>query len=217
MRSAAAALGILLIAGCGGDDDGSGGHDGGDDHDGGDGHDDAGAPAFGCPALPAAGGRVIEVTPDQAGELPDIVRGAASGDTIALADGTYALPATLQMAVAGVTLRSASDDASGVILDAGYTVAEAVQVSASDVTIAHVTITRAVDHPVHVVPPDGGPDVTGFVLYGAQLIDGGEQLLKVNPNAARDAWAWCRPTARRASSPPSMFAGATAWPRSRTT
>ena len=75
-----------------------------------------------------------------------------------------------------------------VILDAGYTVAEAVQVSASDVTIAHLTITRAVDHPVHVVAPDGGPNVTGFLLYGAHLIDGGEQFLKVNPGAARDAW-----------------------------
>jgi hypothetical protein len=39
-----------------------------------------------------------------------------------------------------------------------------------------------------VVAPDGGPDVTGFLLYGAALIDGGEQFLKVNPGAARDAW-----------------------------
>jgi len=188
MRIARVVLAALLVAACGGDDDGGArGDGGGADGDGG-GGGDAGAAAFGCPALPAPEGNVIDVTPDQADELPDIVRGAATGDTISLADGTYSLPATLQMAVAGVTLRSASDDPAAVILDASYTVAEAVQVSASDVTIAHLTITRAVDHPVHVVAPDGGPDVTGFVLYGARLIDGGEQFLKVNPGAARDAW-----------------------------
>jgi hypothetical protein len=187
MRCAGVALGLFLAA-CGGDDDGGGARDGGGGGGDGGGRDDAGAPAFGCPARARPGGNVIEVTPDPADELPDIVRGAGAGDTISLADGTYPLPATLQMAVAGVTLRSASDDAAGVILDAGYTVAEAVQVSAADVTIAHLTITRAIDHPVHVVAPDGGPDVTGFLLYGAQLIDGGEQFLKVNPGAARDAW-----------------------------
>ena len=182
---------LVLACGCGGDDDGGGaggdGGDGGGDGGGG-GGGDAGGPAVGCPTLPAPDGNLIEVTPDQAAELPDIVRGAATGDTVSLADGTYPLPASLQMATAGVTLRSASGDAAAVILDAGYTVAEAVQVSASDVTIAHLTITRAVDHPVHVVAPDGGPNVTGFLLYGAHLIDGGEQFLKVNPGAARDAW-----------------------------
>ena len=188
MRIARVGLAAVLIAACGSDDDGGAGGDGGGPRDDGGGSGDAGAPAFGCPALPAPQGNVIDVTPDQAGELPDIVRGAASGDTISLADGTYVLPATVYMPVAGVTLRSASNDAAAVILDAGYTVAEAVHVMAPDVTIAHVTITRAVDHPVHVVSHDGDPDVTGFVLYGARLIDGGEQFLKVNPDAARTAW-----------------------------
>src|SRR6188474_491430 len=103
MRIARVVLAALLVAACGGDDDGGArGDGGGADGDGG-GGGDAGAAAFGCPALPAPEGNVIDVTPDQADELPDIVRGAATGDTISLADGTYSLPATLQMAVAGVT------------------------------------------------------------------------------------------------------------------
>jgi hypothetical protein len=149
---------------------------------------DAGIEPVGCTALAPPTGNVISVGPGQAGELASIVFGAQPGDTIALADGTYALTATLQLHTQGVSLRSASGDAGAVILDAGYAIAEAIQVSAPDVTIAELTVTRAVDHPIHVVSPDGGPDVTGFVLYGARLIDGGEQFLKVNPGAARDAW-----------------------------
>jgi hypothetical protein len=149
---------------------------------------DAGIEPVGCSAFAPPTGNVITVDPGQAGELASIVAGAQTGDTISLADGTYPLTATLQMRTAGVALRSASGDAGAVILDAGYTVAEAIAISAPDVTIAELTVTRAVDHPIHVVSPDGGPDVTGLVIYGVHLIDGGEQFLKVNPGAARDAW-----------------------------
>ena len=80
-----------------------------------------------------------------------------------------------------MTLRSSSDRAADVVIDAAYTVAEAVVVRASNVTIAHVTVTRAVDHAIHVSPPAEGVDVTGLLLYGVALTDNGEQFLKVNP------------------------------------
>src|SRR3989304_3648565 len=40
---------------------------------------------------------------------------------------------------------------------------------------------HAATPPTHVSPPLGGPDVTGTLLYGLVLRDGGEQLVKVNP------------------------------------
>jgi hypothetical protein len=58
---------------------------------------------------------------------------------------------------------------------------EAIAISASNVTIAHVTVTRAIDHPIHVYPPGPGQDVLGTHIYGVWFIDGGEQFLKVNP------------------------------------
>jgi hypothetical protein len=82
-----------------------------------------------------------------------------------------------------VTLRSVSGDASKVTLDGEYKTAEIVVISASDVTIAHLTITRAVDHPVHVYPETA--DVEHPRLYGLRILDGGEQFVKVNPDAGR--------------------------------
>jgi hypothetical protein len=143
-------------------------------------------PLVGCLALAAPSSTVVQVTTGD--NLAQLVFDAAPDTTFVLADGTYTLAASLQVHARGVTLRSAADDASRVTLDAAYVVAEAIQVSAPDVTIAHVTITHAVDHAIHVTPPDGGPDVTGFVMYGVTLTDNGEQFLKVNPPAARDAF-----------------------------
>ena len=180
---ALAIIGVCLLA-CGDDASTVPGDARGDSA----GSDDAAMPIVGCAPLPAPTGNVISVTPAQAAQLPSIVQGAQTGTTISFADGTYTLPATLQMRTAGVTLRSASNDATKVILDGAYAINEGIAVSASNVTIAHVTVQRAIDHPIHVVSVDGGPDNVGFVLYGAHLIDGGEQFLKVNPSAARNAF-----------------------------
>lgn len=141
----------------------------------------SGTPTVECAPLPAPSGMVIDVAASDAPNLPGIASGAPAGATLSLADGTYAVPATLQLHTAGVTLRSASNDATKVILDGGYAVDEIIAISASDVTLAHVTVTRAVHHPVHVYPPGVGMDVLGTHLYGVHLIDGGQQFLKVNP------------------------------------
>jgi len=60
-------------------------------------------------------------------------------------------------------------------------VAEAIVIRASNVTVAHLTVTHAVDHAIHVSPPREGVDITGTHLYGVHLTDHGEQFLKVNP------------------------------------
>ena len=141
-----------------------------------------------CAPLPAATGKTVAVSASKAGELPSIVSAATTGTTIVLEDGTYTISAPLWFRTPGVTLRSASNDPTKTIIDGNYAVDETVAIQTNDITIAHVTLTRAVNHPVHVSPPDGNTNVTGTVLYGVDFIDGGEQFVKVNPNAARTAY-----------------------------
>lgn len=181
---------LLALLACGGGDatpDG-GGLDGqvgdGAQPDGGNPNDANGSdtdvpPPTGCAPLPAPSGTIVMVSPAQAGMLTSIVTNAAAGTSIVLADGTYALTGTLQLAKPDVTLRSASNDKTKVILDASYTVNEAIAISASNVTVAHVTIKRAVDHPIHAYTT-GNADVTGIRIYGVHIEDGGEQFIKIN-------------------------------------
>lgn len=152
-----------------------------------------------CSTLPLSGGNTVTVTPSQAGLLPALVRDAAPQTTFLLEDGLYLLNAAgeqsrLQFRSPGVTLRSASGRADSVVLDGGYVTNEIVNISASDVTIAHVTIRRARHHPIHVSPASGTPDtaqaryVLRTLIYDVTLEDGGQQFVKINSNAARDAF-----------------------------
>lgn len=155
-----------------------------------------GRPAWstpGCGRLAASSGTVIDVTPAQAGQLPAIVAGAPAGATVRLADGTYALPGgsagRVVLSRPGVTLRGASGDPARVVIDGRYGVGDIVTVAAADVTITDLTVTRAVDHLVHAVPPDAGPGVDRLRLHRLGLVDAGEQFVKVNPNGGRSAFA----------------------------
>ena len=121
------------------------------------------------------------MSPAQAGQLHTMTLNAAAGTTFLLAPGTYPLAGSLRLEKPNVTLRSTTDRAADVIIDATYAVAEAIVVRASNVTLAHLTVSHAIDHAVHVTPASEGVDVTGFVLYGVTLADNGEQFLKVNP------------------------------------
>jgi hypothetical protein len=151
--------------------------------------DASGDGPLGCAPLPDSNETIVRVSPSQAADLPTIVREASSGTTILLEDGTFKPGAPLQFRQSGVTLRSASNDATKVVIDGEYSVTEPVFIVASDVTVAHVTITRAIDHLVHVSPRgEATENVTGTLLYGLRLIDGGEQFVKVNPNGDRTAF-----------------------------
>jgi hypothetical protein len=142
-----------------------------------------------CAPLPARGGMEIEVTPEEADVLPTIVRSAPAGATVLLAAGTYRMTGAgeaarrLQIVNEGVMLRGSTGDPADVIIDGEYETEEIITVSASDVVIADLTVTRAVHHPIHVT---GGPtaDVTGVVLHHLRLVDGGEQFVKINTSGA---------------------------------
>jgi hypothetical protein len=143
----------------------------------------------GCAPLDDLPSDAIVVTPEQADELPGIVRDAPAGATIALADGTYTMTGAdeasrrIQITKPGITLRSASANSEAVIIDGEYVTEEMITVNASDVTIAALTLMHAVNHPIHVM---GGPteNITGVRLTGLHIVDGGEQFVKVNSSGA---------------------------------
>ena len=145
-----------------------------------------------APPLPRCGGAIstsgptITVGPEQAAGLPDVVAAAAPGTTVLLKDGAYRLSSGVKIRRPGITLRSASGDARAVVIDGQYRTPELVVITASDVTIADVTLTRAVDHLVHIMPA-GPATVRSPRLRGLRLIDAGEQFVKVNPDFGRTA------------------------------
>lgn len=140
-----------------------------------------------CVVLPAVPHDSILVMPAQANELPSIVKNAAAGSTIALADGTYKMTGSdeaarrIQITKSGITLRSVSGKAAAVVLDGEYQTNELITINASDVTVANLTLLHAVDHAVHVM---GGPtaNITGARLTNLRIVDAGEQFVKVNPS-----------------------------------
>jgi hypothetical protein len=145
-------------------------------------------PQQACRPLAAAAGPTIRVRPAQAGNLSAIVSRAPAGATILLADGTYRLGGTLNVSTPRLTIRSLSGRPNRVVLDGRYATGDLVAVAASGVTIAELTLTHASYHLVHVVPKDGGPTIRGVRLHRLRLVDGAEQFVKVNPNAARSAF-----------------------------
>jgi hypothetical protein len=137
-------------------------------------------PANPCPALPAPGGTQIKVTPSQVGQLSGIVYNAQPNTTILLEDGTYALSGSqLHFTQPNVTLRSASGDRDKVIIDGEYNTNEIALVQANNVTIADLTLRRAVNHLVHATG-SGSATIKNTLLYNLKLIDAGEQFVKVN-------------------------------------
>jgi hypothetical protein len=113
--------------------------------------------------------------------LESAVNTATSGTTILVANGTYNLNGVyLRFDVSDVTLRSASGNREAVILDGNYMTTEIVQIVASNVTIADLTLREARHHPIHVMSSDSS-DTTGTLIYNVHIIDPGQQAIKINP------------------------------------
>jgi hypothetical protein len=147
----------------------------------------AAGPVPGCAPMPIHAGRIVPVTPRQASTLGAIVSGAQPGDVIVLADGTYRVSGDVVMNIRQphVTLMSASRDASRVIVDGGadYAAREILQISASDVTVAHLTLRHGRDHLVHLFP-GARADIGRITLFGLALADAGQQFLKSNTDGS---------------------------------
>lgn len=132
-----------------------------------------------CPPLPPPGGTVVNVSTVQG--LVNAVNNASSGVTILVADGVYALNgAYLRFDAPGVTLRSASGNREAVILDGNYQTTEIIQIVASNVTIADLTLREAYDHPIHVMSGASSHTVN-TLIYNVAIYDPGQQAIKINP------------------------------------
>lgn len=140
-----------------------------------------------CPALPPPSGNTVVV--DTVGEIWDAVNTATPGDTILVADGTYNLGAAgryIWVDVENVTIRSQSGNRDDVIFDDNYQGTEIITVTASNVTIADLTIKRARTHAVHVVSSESA-DTINTLIYNVKIIDPGQQAIKINPGSANFA------------------------------
>jgi len=141
-----------------------------------------------CSPLPPATGVTVSVS--SVGELWSAVNSAAAGDTILIADGTYALNGvSLWVDAPGVSLRSASGNRDAVILDGNYLTDEIVTVAASDVTIADLTLRRAATHPIHVVSVAGSDTLSVIDTRTNEVVEtiwakpGPADLFGASPNA----------------------------------
>lgn len=135
-----------------------------------------------CPALPDPTGSTVFVS--SVADLVNAVNNASSGQTILIADGTYNLDGEyLRIDTPNVTLRSERGNRDDVILDGNYQTTEIVQIVASNVTIADLTLRAAYDHPIHAMSSDGA-DTTNTLIYNVHIIDPGQQAIKVNPAVA---------------------------------
>ena len=128
-----------------------------------------------CPTLPGPTGPTVTVSTEAA--LRAQAYSAASGTTILVQAGTYAMQDFVHIVHSAITLRGATGNRDDVILDFGGMTSGyfGVMVSADDVTIADLTIRNTTDHGVSIQGVDRP------VLYNLHIVDANDQLVKVNP------------------------------------
>jgi hypothetical protein len=132
-----------------------------------------------CPPLAPPTGTIVNVSTVL--ELVDAINQAEPAATILVADGMYNLNgAYLRIDVPGVVLRSASGNREAVVLDGNYNTTEIIQIVASGVTVADLTLREAYNHPIHIMSSESLSTDDTF-LYNLHIIDPGEQAVKINP------------------------------------
>ncbi|MBN1610629.1 MAG: hypothetical protein JW940_28625 [Polyangiaceae bacterium] len=141
-----------------------------------------------CDPLPEPRANEPSRVVSSASALKAAVEGeAAEGETIFIADGTY-LVEPMAVTVPHLTIRSESGHRENVTLDLAYTANDfdngsIFNVWASGITVAHLTLTHAYNHAVHVTGTDAG-DTTDTVLYDLHLLDNREQQVKLNADSS---------------------------------
>ena len=151
-------------------------------------HDTAAKGVDAVPALPAPDGNVIRVASEP--ELQAAVGKMRSGTTVLIAPGTYRLTSTLNIGnrtLTNVALRGATNNRNDVVL-LGPGMTNGSYGSAphgvwtgngvDGILIANLTISGFYFHPLILNAGTRAPRI-----YNVRLVDGGEQLLKANPDS----------------------------------
>ncbi len=125
-----------------------------------------------CDPLPATAGTSV----GPADDLAAAVAAASAGDTLLLAAGTYDVVGPIVIDKP-LTLRSADDDRASVTIDGGYAGGDLFEVTASDVTFAHLTMTGAGEDFVWLHA--SGAPITGFRMHDVRAVDGARYGLVV--------------------------------------
>ena len=141
---------------------------------------------FSC--LPQAHSKIIVGTVSQ---LVNAVNNIDNDNdrTILLKDGNYSLDGLyLHLSASNTVIRSISGNRESVIIDGNYQTTEIFQVTASNITIADITLKRAYNHPIHVMATDSH-DINNTLITNVHIIDPGQQAIKINPNEKRTHFA----------------------------
>lgn len=135
-----------------------------------------------CRSLQRSPAQIKTFTASTIREIQTAILSAIPGTTILIKDGVYKLDGRmLTLAVPSVTIRSASSNRDKVILDGGYKSPSVFEISASDVTIADLTITSPYNHAIHVFTPRKGGNTQDTLIHNVHIVDPGQQAIKVNP------------------------------------
>ena len=137
---------------------------------------DVGVPVEQCPAQPMTAGTMV-TTPL---ELVNAINAAAPGDTILLADGVYDFNTTINIATAGLTIRSASNRADAVKIDGGSAAAPIFYVRASNTTFISLSIVNSADEGIRVEPLMTGT-AAGTQIYDVTFEDNNGVALRAKP------------------------------------
>ena len=127
-------------------------------------------------------GPMVMVTVSSVKELETAVQYSFAGVSILINDGVYNLNGRwFSLNVPGITIRSASGNRDKVILDGDYKSPSVFEITASDVTIADLTIKYPYNHAIHVISPLQGNDTSDTLIHNVHIVDPGQQAIKINP------------------------------------
>jgi hypothetical protein len=137
---------------------------------------DAGSATSACAPLPDDPCAIGVASTD---DLVAAVAVAQPGQTITVAAGTYALMTTLVIGTPGVTLRSATGDASSVILDGGMVLGTVVTIDASNVSLVSITIAHSAGEGLEI-QPTASAGLTGVRVYDVTFLDDAAEQIRID-------------------------------------